>query len=204
MKRLLKYTVVAILFGAIGVFAYLFYLESRRDMIVGNWSDPQIKFIGVCTSSHPEHPQKLIHYYYVLSQKAELKYPRVHWENTAWENRITHRKNTLAKGYGLAVIKGADVMVLSIDAQITEVFWDGEIAICKTKSQSGWFRIQNGKIKKLESSFIPPASIKNSLSDFEKASPTSAEKCSEITEEILRANLENPDGENYYQPLTEE
>lgn len=198
MKRAAKWILIIVL-GCVGIFSLLLiYSNLRRQAITGDWTEPVVEFCAVHHSANSEQSVFLIHYFYTVSQTAKLKYPHYVWKDTAWERQIEERHNSIAKGYGVSIVKDGKVHTFPVDSPIDQVLWSDAIALCKT--EDGWISIDGAKYESLQTSFIPPQGVTNALSERERMLPTSADKHTEISKFIRDNNLGALEGRNFYKP----
>ena len=197
MKYLTR-TVIALLICTGAVVTLCSCCIARRQIITGDWSEPNVQFSTVRHSRSPDESTLLVFYYYQLKQTAQLKYPPYVWKDTDWERKITERLNVIDAGYGIASIDDSDVTVFPIEQPISVVFWSNGTAFCK--AESGWFSVVGNKSHTLPMSFVPPEGVTNSLSEAEAMLPTTADKHPDISQHILDASLGAKSKRNYYNP----
>ena len=174
------------------------YFSHRRQAITGDWTEPVVEFCAVHHSANSAQSVALIHYFYTVSQTAKLKYPYYVWKDTAWERQIKERHNSIAKGYGVSIVKDGKVHTFPLDSPIDQVLWTDAIALCKTKD--GWVSVDGAKYESLPISYLPPQEANNALSERELLLPTSADNHAEIAQFISDNNLGSRERKNFYKP----
>jgi hypothetical protein len=199
MKRLAKGLLLTLLVCVIAVFCLWKYHEHRRKAITGEWSGPVVRYSGVHHGKSPAQSASLIHYSFSISQTAKLKHPYHVWRDTAWEKLITERKNTIAKGYAVSIVKGPDIHHHRLPAPIIHALWSQETAFCQTKE--GWFSIDGATCEPLPASFTPPHGVPNLQLEKERLLPTQAHQHPEIAQWILETHLSSKQKKNFYEPL---
>lgn len=101
--------------------------------IEGTWSEPSVEITG--TGSASFEGGELLVYFYVVSQEAKLKNPRVVWKGTAWENTISEAHHRIAEGWEVQLLTtdGGAAILLPISDHVTHYFLDGDKLYLKSK-----------------------------------------------------------------------
>jgi hypothetical protein len=201
-------SILLILLGCALLWLIWVYLY-RPTRTVGKWTEPEIGFSDLRHSISPDGRRRLLHYYYSITQTAALKYPYYIWKGTAWERRVTEGMNVIDRRFGLAVVDGDKVELLTIEEPIKTVIWMDDTAYSRTApmdsgKEPGWYRISGHAVEKIPAFFEVPVGGKETLCGYDASAQLREKLSNELhgIERLIRSKqLGRPDGRNHYKPI---
>lgn len=122
--------------------------------ISGSWSAPGVAISNVASS--PFEGGEILVYFFVVSQEAELKEPRVVNRGGAWERTITDAHHRIAEGWEVYLLpdNGNTPILLPISDHVTHMFVDGDELFLKSTwsfySEEGMWMIDLQTMKTTE------------------------------------------------------
>ena len=203
MKRFLFTVVTVIGIVCIGILWRLY----SHQRITGKWRQPKIQIEAASTLEIAAIDRKVLSYFYLISQSADLLNPRYVWKGTAWQNRITEKINRIALGYETVLVESStgELTNLAIPNHVTALVHENAKLYLKAESsyysESGVYQVSldSGAIDELTAEQFASLQLEwTPLDPLPPRPPGIKELYPGIETRLRREYLVEPDSNNRY------